>query len=98
MSTLTALSATYLPTTSQTTVRTGSAAGRTAVQHGAPGLAAALERWLVRFVEMRERRAAIQVLRHLDDRIPHATGAYRDDLTARADDLRRALGRSEAFP
>jgi len=50
-----------------------------------------LKGWLARFVEARDRRAAIVVLRHLDERLPHAIEPDRAYLLALADDLRRRL-------
>jgi hypothetical protein len=55
------------------------------------GLAARLKGWLARFAEARDRRAAILVLRHLDQRLPHASEPDRAYLVALADDLRRRL-------
>ena len=54
-------------------------------------ISAAFRRWFAAFVEARLRTAAIHVLRHLDERIPYATGVERADLMARANDLRRSL-------
>jgi hypothetical protein len=54
-------------------------------------VAEACRRWLSGFAEARLRRAAIAVLRHLDNRIPYASGAERADLVARAEALRRSL-------
>ena len=66
-------------------------AERIAGQPPALGLTAILKRWLARFVEARNRRAAIQVLRYLDERLPHATEPDRAYMVALADDLRRSL-------
>ena len=55
------------------------------------GLTASLKRWLARFIEARDRRAAIQVLRYLDERLRHATEPDRAYMVAVAADLRRRL-------
>jgi hypothetical protein len=54
-------------------------------------IAEAFGRWLTALTAARQRRAAIEVLRILCDRIPHASGAERADLVARAEALRRSL-------
>jgi hypothetical protein len=61
---------------------------------GAPAHAVGptLRRCLAALVAARERKAAIQVLRRLEDLIPHATGAARADLVALAERVRAACG------
>jgi hypothetical protein len=54
-------------------------------------IGAAFARWWATFVEARLRKAGLQVLRHLDERIQHANGVERTDLIVRANDLRRSL-------
>jgi hypothetical protein len=54
-------------------------------------IGAAFARWSAAFVEARLRKAGLQVLRHLDERVQHANGVERTDLIARANDLRRSL-------
>jgi hypothetical protein len=57
--------------------------------HQAVRLTALLKRRLARFIEARERKAAIHVLRHLDDRIRQAAESYRAHMVAVADSLRQ---------
>jgi hypothetical protein len=54
-------------------------------------IGAAFARWSATFVEARLRKAGLQVLRHLDERIQHANGLERAELIVRANDLRRSL-------
>lgn len=68
-----------------------SMAGRPTPRPASRGLAAAFKRWLARFIEARDRRAAIHVLRCLDERIPHAMEPDRTYMLVIADALRRGL-------
>jgi hypothetical protein len=70
------------------------ASSATALGSRSPVLTRAAEayrRWLAAFIAARMRRAAIEVLRHLDDHIPYASGEERASLVARAEALRRSL-------
>jgi hypothetical protein len=70
------------------------ASGAAALGSPSPVLAhirEAYARWLAAFAAARLRRAATEVLRHLDDRIPYASGEERASLAARAEALRRTL-------
>lgn len=70
------------------------ASGAAALGSRSPVLARIREayaRWLAAFTAARLRRAATGVLRHLDDRIPYASGEERAGLVARAEALRRSL-------
>jgi hypothetical protein len=49
------------------------------------------QRWLAGFSAARERQAARAVLARVEDRMAHAGDAYRADLQAIADRLRRSL-------
>lgn len=89
-----AVQATCLGATPETMTSTASSAVGAADAANQPSIlrrTGVMQRWLARLIAARERRAAIQVLRHLDDRIPHATEPYRAHMVAVAEGLRRAL-------
>lgn len=65
---------------------------RTTVRSASSRVGAVLRRRFAAFQGAQERRAAILVLPHLEERIRHTAGDERAGLVARVEELRRSLG------